>query len=432
MHVVPLVPVAEPRLHPAVKEAAAALSRARVRWLLLWVPDGGLDNPKGDLDLLVDSADVPQMITSLERIGFVRFPRRGADLHLLRYDSTTDRWLWLHATTHIAFGPHRLHVRGARGCLARRWFDGVIPRPDDDVQFWALLWHCLAFKGRIASHHRNTLRTAIVGARIDGDGAACFSAACGSRETATRIVDAVVQEEWSAAESYAPICAAALRPSTRGALRLVAAARRRLSRAWHWRDERGLSVAILGPDGAGKSTLIEGLTAVMPFPTTVVYMGLTGGRLRHIRRLRIPGALFCATAIALWTRYLIARWHVMRGRLVLFDRYVYDAVAPPGYAQGALARTERRLCAYLCPSPDVIVLLDAPGAVMHARKGEYDPATLESWRSHFLTLRSRLGRLQIVDATAPAASVRADVTARIWASYSARWTRRHRRFTSHA
>ena len=69
---------------------------------------------------------------------------------------------------------------------------------------------------------------------------------------------------------------AALRPD-RGAVR--SALRRAGSVVGRPRDragERGVSLAVLGPDGAGKSTLVDGLVAALPLATKVHYLGVFG------------------------------------------------------------------------------------------------------------------------------------------------------------
>ena len=85
------------------------------------------------------------------------------------------------------------------------------------------------------------------------------------------------------------------------------------------------------------------------------------------------------------------------GRTVVFDPVVGEDHAwrerQPRIVDPVRERIGRRLSLHLCPAPDLVLLLDAPGEVMYQRKREYDPHTLEGWRSQFLSLASRL-RLQ--------------------------------------
>jgi thymidylate kinase len=178
---------------------------------------------------------------------------------------------------------------------------------------------------------------------------------------------------------------------------------------------------VLGPDGAGKSSLVEGIRTTVPIPVRVVYMGLTGGALRYTERLRLPGLVLAASALVVWGRYLTGRYHTTLGRLVLFDRYVYDAVAPHPRRTRPWHRASRWTLARLCPGPDLVLVLNAPGAVMFVRKGAYSAEVLEDWRQRFLTLRERLPNVHVIDATQPAHAVRVEATRVIWRGLATRW-----------
>lgn len=180
---------------------------------------------------------------------------------------------------------------------------------------------------------------------------------------------------------------------------------------------RGLSVTLLGPDGAGKSTLADGIQQSFQVPARVLYMGLGGDHQAEpiwIRKLGRTGRL-----LILWGRYLSARYHQTRGRLVIFDRYTYDALLAPPEGMTRIARLSRWVRAHACPSPDLAVLLDVPGDVMYQRKGEHSPTHLEDERRRFLALRARIPQMVIVDAARPAELVQADVIDQIQQRYTA-------------
>jgi len=187
---------------------------------------------------------------------------------------------------------------------------------------------------------------------------------------------------------------------------------------------RGLAVALLGPDGAGKTSLIHDIQGSFILPVRSVYMGLTGGLLPHADSLRVPPLVVVTRLFIFWCRYLLAQYHRFRGRLVLFDRYTYDAAVPTPYPQNRLKQTYRWIDGHALPAPDLVLVLNAPGEVMHRRKGEYDPEMLEDWRQHFLALQSRMNRAEIVDSSRDRETVRIDVIDRIWQRYACRWLRR--------
>jgi thymidylate kinase len=117
--------------------------------------------------------------------------------------------------------------------------------------------------------------------------------------------------------------------------------------------------------------------------------------------------------LRVWGRYLAGRYHQMRGRLVIFDRYTYDALLPPPGQLDWRNRLYYSLLGHACPAPDLVILLDAPGSLMYRRKHEHNPAELEIQRQRFLALRGRVPHLEVVDASAPADRVRDEVLARM-------------------
>ena len=70
--------------------------------------------------------------------------------------------------------------------------------------------------------------------------------------------------------------------------------------------------------------------------------------------------------------------------MVLCDRHPVEVLAVRPDRTPAGRRVEELLFVRLVPRPDRIVVLDAPGEVLHARKGEHDPETLERWRQGYL------------------------------------------------
>jgi thymidylate kinase len=67
----------------------------------------------------------------------------------------------------------------------------------------------------------------------------------------------------------------------------------------------------------------------------------------------------------------------------------------------------------LYPRPDLVVLLDAPAEVLHARKGEGSIEALEARRQEYLGQAGLFRRFVVVDASQPTETVAADVRARI-------------------
>jgi thymidylate kinase len=182
----------------------------------------------------------------------------------------------------------------------------------------------------------------------------------------------------------------------------------------------GLTVALLGPDGSGKSTLAASLAGALPLPTRTLYMGLWQRTGSAGWRERLPGWSLGSRLLRLWWRYLEGQYYRRRGWLVIFDRYTYDALLANQAAVGGRDRLYTWLLSRACPPPDLALVLDVPGEVMFARKGEGSVARLEAERRRLLALRQRQPELQVVDANRPLEAVLADVERLIWSHYSGR------------
>jgi thymidylate kinase len=402
----------------------AGLDRAAVRWCLLRRPeDGGPPGGDGaDVDLLVARADLARAEAVLRACGTVPLAAYGRGSHrfFLGLDPGTGAFVELDIVTELAYGPHfAVRSRAEDACLAGRRRDGTawVLRPEDE--FWALLLHCVLDKRAVPAPHAERLARLAGSASLDSP---LVRAWPGAASRLAGLLDAARGGDWTAAVGHGDALGAlwrrahrlqVARASARGAL--LRAAERPLQ-AW---GRRGLSVALLGPDGAGKSTLADGIEASFHFPVRRVYMGLWR------RREAVSGAYRTALEIAVrplivWRRYLASLGHRALGRLVVFDRYVYDALVPPTPPLAWLKRPYFRLLSRLCPAPNLVLVLDAPGRVMHLRKGEHDPRRLEADRAHYVRLLPRLPNAERVDADRPPEVVLADVLGRIWRRYAAR------------
>jgi thymidylate kinase len=130
------------------------------------------------------------------------------------------------------------------------------------------------------------------------------------------------------------------------------------------------------------------------------------------------GLRFVNTMAEQWYRYGTSYYHIARGRLLLFDRYIYDGQLDASRKRSLKTRARRWLLSAAAPTPDLVVFLDAPGELLYARKGEHSPDILEQQRQHYLGLREHIPQMVVVDATRDAEQVRRTVTTLIWRSYA--------------
>ena len=186
---------------------------------------------------------------------------------------------------------------------------------------------------------------------------------------------------------------------------------------------RGCVVAVLGPDGAGKGTVTAALAASLPVGLTEVYLGDRRAQNPAAASRRVPVAdmpdagllrtihdvLFLLKKFAAWTPSLLhAELGAWRGHVVLADRHPLDAVAVRPRRTPVGSAVERFLATRITPTPDAIVVLDAPGEVLYRRKGEHSPALLERWRQGYrdqlvprgATLLDATGAIEVIVARA--------------------------------
>lgn len=209
----------------------------------------------------------------------------------------------------------------------------------------------------------------------------------------------------------------------------------------------GVVVALVGPDGAGKSTLAGRLATILPVPSTVVYAGdnpessnvmlpttrllwryrLRGGaELVHgppterprnrrpltRRLLRSPQALLLLANQCVDELYRLrrARRIARRGGVAILDRsylhdyYHHDVV---GAHRSPVQKLHGWWLLHVLPRPDLVLFLDAPAEVLHHRKPEGALADLERRRLEYVGLDAFARRSTTIDVSRPVEEVEA-------------------------
>jgi hypothetical protein len=129
-----------------------------------------------------------------------------------------------------------------------------------------------------------------------------------------------------------------------------------------------------------------------------------------------------------WLRQLVALGHGLRGRIVVFDRhflldyYHADVASGPDARRrrGAAQRLHGWMLQRVYPKPDLVILLDAPAEVLHARKPEATVAWLEQRRQQYLELAPLVPEFVVVDVDRPLDAAVSEVVAAIESSWKAK------------
>jgi thymidylate kinase len=178
------------------------------------------------------------------------------------------------------------------------------------------------------------------------------------------------------------------------------------------RPARGISIAVVGQDGAGKSTLVVGLARTLAnekLPAKQIYMGSGSGYSSSLKSLlnkaegwvtKYPQAAIIRDFLLLAFHVQVARSYAIRsrkaaiavnlGQIVIFDRYpqlqfpgVYDGlkITSGKHCWSLLARLLRPLCAKIETAflrravqnaPDLVIKLILPVNISLERKPDHD------------------------------------------------------------
>lgn len=239
------------------------------------------------------------------------------------------------------------------------------------------------------------------------------------------------------------------------------------------RDRKPLTVALVGADGAGKTTMAHRLQANEQIPIKYLYMGVsrqssnrmlpTTWLLWQLKRLagkrerggppdparrrskngkplarvlrQAKGAVRLLNLLAeeLY-RQALTVYYQWQGYTVLFDRHFYldyyaHDIAPPVDTRTLWQRLHGFFLQHVLPRPGLVVLLDAPADVLFARKPEGSVELLQKRREEYWRLlesaREKGLRFVVVDATLDVDEVQSDILSAITRAarpQSASWT----------
>jgi thymidylate kinase len=474
-----------------VRELCEALETEGVRYCH-WKSNAFLDRSRtaeNDLDLLVDRADGALFSAIVHRLGFkhAHNPRRFLPgvLHYFGYDARADKFIHVHAHYQMIVGDdltknYRIPLENAFLNTAVHDGEFRVPRPELEL---------IALVIRLSLKHSTW--DAVVARRARVPASAQEELAFLSERVDEDLLHRLLEEHLPFVDRRSfTECRRALDPAVGTVARVRAGGRlagdlagcARLSRVADvrlklWRRgvgtvRRALSIrepkrqlaaggaiiAVVGADGAGKSTVVDGVSGWLGrrFAVTKVHLGkpprsAATVALRAVAKLQLAGlvvlrrrssdtstratpssTLRMLLAVALardrYRSYRGARRIATNGGLVICDRFPLPQLtlmdAPRvewALGAGAPSRLARRLAALerryyrALTFPDVVIVLRVDPEIAVARKPEEAPDFVRARWREIWEVDWAAAPAHVVDASRSAADVLAEVKALVWA-----------------
>ncbi|MGH9704404.1 MAG: hypothetical protein ACRD4K_13600, partial [Candidatus Acidiferrales bacterium] len=182
-----------------------------------------------------------------------------------------------------------------------------------------------------------------------------------------------------------------------------------------WSRPDGLALVLLGPDGVGKSTLVNGMMSslgpifkgvnVSHWRPGVVVPIRDGDKSAENPHDDPPRSAFVSTLYLLgfcldfWVGHAVRiRPQLTRSEFVIFDRYYYDLLVDQvRYRYSGSKGLLRFLLRFIPKRDQVILILDAPENVILSRKRQLTLAELQRQRVAYRGLTTTLSNAHIIE-----------------------------------
>lgn len=401
------------------------LESAGVEWCVLHGYEAFPDRVEGDVDMLVQADALPGRILQLlqehrQQIGadVVQAFNGGAYFIVLAEMESegTPCLLQLHISRDYVV-EDRVLMRGEEILRSRRKHNGFWI-PAADCEFACVLANRIAKQNLLTKHQEGLARL------YQENPWACDQrlVRCFDRESAKRISNAAEQGDWSDVNRSLP----QLREKLVKSLRQSKRATRWAGKLARWiKPRNGFHVVFLGPDGVGKSTVIEAfqkdLDGVFLHQTYLTFApSLLPARMapakpggpHSLPPRSWPASLIKAGwwSICYTLGYLVSvRPTLARGGMVVNHRYLIDAMVDRRRYRYSGPTWLLKWIWGMVPKPDLIILLDAPPEVIAARKSELPLERIVELREGYRSVVGKLANSHVIDASQPLTKVVHDV-----------------------
>ena len=392
------------------------LEEINVRYCVLATSHSDRNAPIVSLDAAVDSKDrerLPLVLQKLREKGYLPLQSRPLAANDCRYDfaASVDKELWLFSVMFLEPFPKGRCLAMDDGIFARRQrrVDCWVACDEDEYRY--LLWK-VSDEGRITKSQEARLKqlaeslgrtqAETVAARLFGDG---------FREG---VVTACTSGEW-------PGMLLGLRGECKRARVRCAPLQRfvylyfQLRCVWRsWRRPSGVYIVILGPDGAGKTTLTGKILELLGplFDSSRIFQWRP-----QVIKPRVPYSPFfnpphdkpphgslesvlriIAVVLDYWVGYpTVIRPLLSRAGLIIYDRDFHDLLVDRLRYRYGGPHWLPDLAAKLLPTPETVFLtLDADADIILDRKQEVAPDELRRQRVAYADLAAKLPNSTVV------------------------------------
>lgn len=393
------------------------LNEANIVYCLLRQPKEALDSEApGDIDLLIRPDDLECLYEVLGKsyeIRGISYIQTHAQVVIAGHNSGVPLKLDLHCHLFCGFSGGLFPLNIESEVLRQRYADGVIYRPNPVHHITLLTFHALLDKGGVVMEHIPIIRGLLSKLAESKQNVILFWTRWIPRHTASRLWKVL---ELGCAKQLSFIrlrlkLAFWLRQPISGMLRYPKVQIRARGYLRRWPLSRPLTIAFIGPDGVGKSTLASKLEAhglavtqymggrAALLPTTrwiqKYYRGngdskgnspgetapcgqqqksKTESKKKAVDRLKnitTRPAIRLNNYIELWARYIYAVYR-RQSLPIIFDRYPYDQCiwAQISRKDSFLKRLQCNVIIGCFPTPDILVRLHAPIRMLRDRKQE--------------------------------------------------------------
>ena len=412
------------------------LEESQLSWCVLHGYDRLPEEITSDVDCLVAPEALSARLGQIKNIiqslctdtnaVLVQWIQHEATAHYFVFASKTENGHWEFLRFDVSSDYRRngrIFYSGEEILNHRRRFNGFwVPAPRHEFGYYLVK---KIAKGQLGSEHGERLSHLY---HEDPIGCAKEIRKFWREDSARLLEHAAESRDWALVQaSIAQLRSELLRTTAArnpvATVRYVAGEVLRVGR--RWRYPTGLWIAILGPDGSGKSTVAETVrerikpafrrTAQFHFLPRLLRRKAAGHIVTDPHGQAPRSSVASLAKVAYWLADSVAgyafviRPALVRSTLVVFDRCVLDAVVDPKRYRYNGPSWLVRLLWKTIPKPDVVILLDAPVEILHQRKQEVTWEESERQRAAYRALVERMPNGHIVDASRPLPEVVADI-----------------------